>query len=302
MSQFPIIKYSQAVSNALYAVPPVSSAPLQQQLPNRNKPPAKVEKSLLLELVIIGATFLIFFRGFGVILAIAYACYRLYQSIEAYPKRLKIYEEQCRQQLVSQPVAPVIHTADIIRQFRQRLLFQTLKQTVTYDSVACEGRKGFREDEFKKYLVKYFGNSIFTEIQVKQPYSDRPYEPDFAYIDHQLGLHIDIEIDEPYAYKSLEPIHYRDFYYDNDRDNVFNSKGWVVIRFSEEQVVRQPHECCKVIAQVIHYLTNQLFFLNKFNFIGNLTSVAQWTEAEAEDMAREQYRDTYLKSKSPRLL
>lgn len=58
MSQFPIIKYSQAVSNALYAVPPVSSAPLQQQLPNRNKPPAKVEKSLLLELVIIGATFL----------------------------------------------------------------------------------------------------------------------------------------------------------------------------------------------------------------------------------------------------
>ena len=293
MPQFPIIKYSQTVSNALHAMPGPLTPP-QQQSPSSNKPPAKIEESLLLELAIIGVTLLIFFRGFGVILAIAYACYRFYQSIKSHPKRLKIYEEQHRPQLVSQPVARVIHTADMIQQFRQELLCRAFQQTVTYNSsVARKGRKGFSEDKFKKHLVKYFGKSIFTELQVKQPYSDRPYEPDFAYIDHQLGLHIDIEIDEPYVYKSLQPTHYRDFYHDNDRDNVFNGKGRVVIRFSEEQVVRQPDECCKLIAQEIYHLTNQLFFLDKFYSIGNLTSVPKWTEAEAEDMARKQYRDTY---------
>ena len=286
MTQFPIITLSHAIEKALAATP-------QQQSPSSNKPPAEIEESLFMELAIIGFFLLILFRGFGVMLAIAYACYRFYQSIESYPKRLKIYEEQCRQQLVSQPVAPVILTEDMILQFRRELLCQALKQTVTYDLVGRKGTNGVSEDKFKRYLVKYFGNSIFTEIQVKQPYSDNPYEPDFAYIDHQLGLHIDIEIDEPYVYKSLEAIHYRDCYHDNNRDNVFNGKGWVVIRFSEEQVVRQPHECCKVIAQGIHALTNQSFFIDKFNSIGNLTSVSQWTEAEAEDMARKQYRDTY---------
>lgn len=289
MIQFPIVKFSHAIHKALSATP-------QQQSPSSNKPPAEIEESLFMELAIIGCFLLFLFRGFGVMLAIAYAFYRFYQSIESYPKRLKIYEEQCRQQPVSQPVDPVILTEDMIWQFRRELLCWSLKQTVTYDSVGREGIKGVSEDKFKRYVVKYFGSRIFTEIQVKQPYSNRPYEPDFAYIDHQLGLHIDIEIDEPYVYKSLEPIHYRDHYNDNNRDSVFNGKGWVVIRFSEEQVVRQPDECCKVIAQVIHYLTNQPFFLDKFNSIDDLTRAPQWTEAEAEDMARKQYRDTYRKA------
>ncbi len=287
MAQFPIIKPSHAIEKALAATP-------QQQSPSSNKPPAEIEESLFTELAIIGFFLLILLPGLGVILAIAYACYRFYQSIESYPKRLKIYEEQCRQQL-SQPVAPVIRTEDV-RQFQLELFCQVLRQTVTYDSVGREGINGASEDKFKKYLVKYFGNSIFTEIQVKQPYSDRPYEPDFAYIDHQSGLHIDIEIDEPYVYKSLDPIHYRDLDHDKNRNELFNRKGWVVIRFSEEQVVRQPDECCKEIVNVIYFLTNQSFFLDKFNSIDYLTRVPQWTKAEAEDMARKHYRDTYRKS------
>jgi hypothetical protein len=79
MTQFPIITLSHAIEKALAVTP-------QQQSPSSNKPPAEIEESLFMELAIIGCFLLILFRGFGVMLAIAYACYRFYQSIESYPK------------------------------------------------------------------------------------------------------------------------------------------------------------------------------------------------------------------------
>ncbi|MCY7283686.1 MAG: endonuclease domain-containing protein, partial [Cyanobacteria bacterium CAN_BIN43] len=107
-------------------------------------------------------------------------------------------------------------------------------------------------------------------------------------------LYIDIEIDEPYAYNTKEPTHFLGAWKDDNRNNFFLSKGWLVIRFSEEQVVRHPQSCCKTIAQAIAEVLGDNSVLNQFATMPNLQTMQQWTQSEAEDMAANDYRDRYL--------
>ena len=119
------------------------------------------------------------------------------------------------------------------------------------------------------------------------------YTPDFAYIDERLNLHIDIEIDEPYVYHSGKPTHYLYAGKDRKRNDFFNDRGWIVIRFSEEQVARYPHSCCKTIARQIAEITRETSILNRFDNISDLQQQRQWTEAEAREMAERRIRDRY---------
>jgi hypothetical protein len=70
-----------------------------------------------------------------------------------------------------------------------------------------------------------------------------PYTADFAYIEPAMNLHIDIEVDEPYDYTSRQPRHYIGLETEKKRNRFFTDRLWIVIRFSEEQVVRWPDSC-----------------------------------------------------------
>ena len=64
------------------------------------------------------------------------------------------------------------------------------------------GRKGYKEDDFKIYIEKYFKNDfqVFDDRFILTKNSSNPFEPDFTLIDerNEINLFIDIEIDEPY--------------------------------------------------------------------------------------------------------
>lgn len=64
------------------------------------------------------------------------------------------------------------------------------------------GRKGFKEEEFKTYVAKYFKGhyQVFDDRFILVKNSHNPYEPDFTLIDERDGINIflDVEIDEPY--------------------------------------------------------------------------------------------------------
>lgn len=68
---------------------------------------------------------------------------------------------------------------------------------------------------------------------------------------HTSSLSIDIEIDEPYVGNTKAPHHCIDQGKDDIRNEFFTNGNWVVIRFSEKQVVKYPRSCCKVIASVV---------------------------------------------------
>lgn len=153
---------------------------------------------------------------------------------------------------------------------------------------------GFSEKEFQLSLNRYFPGLISPQALLKNNYNPTYwYRADFAYIDPEVPLYIDIEIDEPYGYKTGEPIHFLGRDKDEIRNNFFLSKGWVVIRFAEEQVCLHPKSCCKAIAQVVSVITGEPVPPQLIQ-VPDLQPILQWTLEEALQMAESNYRNRYL--------
>lgn len=136
------------------------------------------------------------------------------------------------------------------------------------------------------------------------------YYPDFVLWNKGSNLLIDIEIDEPYTAIDKKPIHYEDpsrnnpdllksptlRYFrekdDSDRDRDFLLKFWIVVRFTERQVIETPKNCCFLIKEIRDTILNH----------GNLDSVDiekvpredRWDFIDAKAMAQNNSRNNYL--------
>lgn len=168
------------------------------------------------------------------------------------------------------------------------LILVQQRQFVNAGHCDSDSQIGKSEKILNIMLVDYFGQSkIFwntRQIDYKRP--------DFIYEDKSNGVHIAIEIDEPYIYKTLTPIHY----YGNDEDvkkeRIYKTNGWTLIRFSEFQVINFPNECCKFIAQVIDYCQIQFKYsrIEKFKNYSTLPFDKHWDYSEAKTMAQNESR------------
>ncbi|NUQ26594.1 MAG: hypothetical protein HUU34_21825 [Saprospiraceae bacterium] len=145
---------------------------------------------------------------------------------------------------------------------------------------------GKYEIEFLSYLIDVFGNQIKVDISPKLPY--KSYFPDFVYICNKTGLHIDIEIDEPYSMIDKIPIHFIDSS-DFERNEFFLNQNWSVIRFSELQVVKQPDECINLISNYVNSI-----IMKQQLFEHELNQDSRWTYEQALVMANKNYRNEYL--------
>ena len=67
-----------------------------------------------------------------------------------------------------------------------------------------------------------------------------------------------------------------------------------MIRFSEEQVVRYPLQCCRAIAEVIADILGDGLELTRFETTPPLPKIKHWSRGEAIIMIKEQVRDHYL--------
>lgn len=152
--------------------------------------------------------------------------------------------------------------------------------------------KGKSEPILEKELSKHFISGIYTDKMFRKE-KEPKYSPDFCFIDESLNIYIDIEIDEPYYYddKGIARVaHLKG--QDNQRNTVFKSNGWIVIRFSESQVVRNPQGCCIFIAKVISSVNPEFRILQ--NSYDELGVESFWNELEANQFVKERYRENYL--------
>ncbi|MEQ9552360.1 MAG: hypothetical protein RIM23_22445 [Coleofasciculus sp. G3-WIS-01] len=122
------------------------------------------------------------------------------------------------------------------------------------------------------------------------------YSADFILVHQPTGLAIDIEIDEPYEGRTGKPHHCVDRGKDSQRNRFFLERNWVVIRFSELQVVKYPDSCCKAIARVVAQITGDYRGLVRLQSIDDLTLHKQWTVKEARYMAKTRFRNSYLQA------
>jgi len=154
-----------------------------------------------------------------------------------------------------------------------------------------EFKIGISENYFLQYLNRYFKN-----VTILKHFMLEYYEPDFTLV-LENGLIIDIEIDEPYSGNTKEVIHYYDLskkeFSDNTRNNYFLSNAWIVIRFSEQQIIEEPDSCCKFIGNILHYVNHKIN-LDVFKEIKDISSVKIWSKKEADEMAYFDYRKNYL--------
>lgn len=161
------------------------------------------------------------------------------------------------------------------------------------------GRRGHKEAEFFACLERHFRQAFGVHndqfLLVK---GTQPYEPDFTLIDEKNGLNLflDVEIDEPYEgtndIATRQPLHYQ--LADTNRNNAFRNRGWVVVRFAEIQVHKQPDSCCRFLAEVVASLNRSFEMPPSLAGAPHLQKVAQWTREEAEEMSRQKYREQYL--------
>lgn len=155
--------------------------------------------------------------------------------------------------------------------------------------------KGHSESQFERDLWRYFPGKIHTGFKLKRPELNQAYIPDFAYIDPEVPLHIDIEIDEPYSFTTRQPLHYLGEPKDQQRNQFFLAQGWIVIRLSEAQVVKFPDRCCKVIASTIATLTQNNAIMAAFRQIPTLKPERRWNVDQAQKMSEQGIRESYQK-------
>ncbi|MEA5536941.1 hypothetical protein [Crocosphaera sp. XPORK-15E] len=176
---------------------------------------------------------------------------------------------------------------------RQQKLRDLLKGKVEQPMGDSNAPKGVSETMFLEVLKTVFPQIEFGgEFPI--PGSRLCYSIDIAFVDENTGLSIDIEIDEPYEGKTKKPHHCLDDDKDRNRNRFFNDRNWVVIRFAEEQVVKNSHGCCRYLADVVVSLTQDESLLEKVKDLPTLEPIKAWTSSESKQMAVWRYRERYL--------
>lgn len=197
--------------------------------------------------------------------------------VAAYKVRVAEYERQLKE----------LFPADKLWEYRLTLLKQVLGAAKKPKSITSDDkryiRRGKSEAMFHRYLVECFGSAIQTDRKLDVLDVEKyniSYYPDFVYHD-ESGLYIAIEVDEPYDEQQDKPLHCVGK--DDNRNNFFVENKWVVIRFSEEQVIKWPELCCKEIALAVYGINKKEYLVK--DFAATLPRQKKWTEYEAKALA-----------------
>lgn len=181
-------------------------------------------------------------------------------------------------------------TPEVIGRYRATRVADVLTKAAAFQRVPTgdfQPSQGRSEATFKHYLQQNFGSEhIFTACRVRVGSSW--YYPDLIYSD-AAGLRIDIEIDEPYVWATGKPHHYLG--QDDARNAFFLQQQWLVLRFTEEQVVRYPMCCCQLLADLIFHATGQHYAPRSYR--ERLTPQPRWDWAEAKRLAAVESRKSY---------
>lgn len=235
--------------------------------------------------------------------AFSYLRFVNFQVRDRYNQRLVEYQQQLseyesHQLRYLQLKDKEIEQYNSLVQKRYKLLKRLLKEIV--QPPTGQGKKGVQqgvsEKQFFTYLCRHF--SSFYDFcmggDFPIPGTSLRYSADFILVHQPTGLAIDIEIDEPYEGRTGKPHHCVDRGKDSQRNRFFLERNWVVIRFSELQVVKYPDSCCKAIARIIAQITGDYRGLVRLQSIDDLTLHKQWTVKEARYMAKTRFRNCYL--------
>lgn len=211
--------------------------------------------------------------------------------MEEYRKRTLEYEEE--KERVEQRRK---EQAELLNRYEGRIVSRIFEKCMElYNKPEIEESKyppqrGANEDIFFLALMK----KLSSLVKIDRTF--RGYFPDIM-IDLGYRCPVDIEIDEPYEYKTRKEIHYIGCG-DEERNWVFVSNNWFVLRFSENQIKNHISECVMITEALFRFIMNgNVSELSDIRTIIERIREPRWTKEKARMMSLENSRQSnYTKS------
>jgi hypothetical protein len=285
MSSYPIIKIPDALERAYRSQPVLANFE-----PYHSPDPISVPQHFNLPVLAIEAVLAILIGGRcwkcsgwlgigtsvgGLILVMIHA----WAMNNTYADRWYLYRTQSdrdqQQQWevqLSQARSERLQTDDGIARYRRQKVSAVLKHTQAHRRAV--GSLSPAAAQFAKILAKWFPEHINTDAGI-------------ALIDRDSNLHISLEVDEPYQKINgeIQATHYAGATADQQHNNYYLDRGWVVVRFSALQTADHADSCCKVIAELAAEFLQNENWLAPFATVDNLAAAHQWTQSEAQQLA-----------------
>lgn len=181
-----------------------------------------------------------------------------------------------------------IISSSLVLKERKKILANNLvklKSKILQDSKIFhvnEIKKGASEEFFYQLLNKCSNYKVYKSLQYGF------YFPDLVIIKDDLICVI--EIDEPYAFETKNPIHYDNV--DEARDKYFVNEGFLVIRFCEEQILTEPLKCIDLINDIY----DMVFNFDEYSILKKIKDMElpSWSYQTAFDLAYNNSRKNIL--------
>ena len=151
-------------------------------------------------------------------------------------------------------------------------------------------KKGPGEQWLALWIMRHRLKGFYDNLTLRV--GGHRYEPDLAYIDEQRGIFIDIENDEPYTLGKRIPTHYLGK--DDQRNSDITAAGWIVLRFSEKQLIDTPARVVRTIMDVVRSIAPDIEMPPVLQNAQPVDTDPRWDYDTARRHAKSRYRDSYM--------
>ncbi|NUN64914.1 hypothetical protein HCU40_09150 [Pseudanabaena biceps] len=299
MRQFPVVLIPPEVQRIAQSKPQAPEFNIEvPSVPSYRQPkPIHVQEALILtiSLIVLVSLVTLAAKELGIILLIVGTVaivFRVRYQFQSYKRRYKKHqdiferylsklEEYSHREIQYQRELAVIHSPENIREFRHQQ-FKTFFEKLPLNDNGIplnESSNPFAnirltQEQTIEGVIYYFGitlqqhlvGTLYQGMKLYIPSIDYNWSPALTYIDPELNCHVAIEMSSPLDNAAI--------LMRNDlAERFLVDSGWVIIKFSEEQILQNSTECCKEFAKVINRLSIDETILPKFADVPDLVPI-----------------------------
>jgi hypothetical protein len=190
-------------------------------------------------------------------------------TLQSYFKKLEVYS---REEVGYEQKLAIAHAPERILEFRHQQYQKFFaKMPPIENAIALTKSKSPDRNKSAIYnfgitLQQYLSGTIYQGVKLHIPSVNLDWIPTLTYIDPVLNVHIAIEIiaDSESAANLMQ----KDL-----GDRFLVDSGWIMIKFSQKQILQNSAQCCKEFAKLLDRLSLDTSVLPNFESIPDLVPV-----------------------------
>lgn len=299
MRQFPVVLIPPEVQRIAQSKPQAPEFNIDvPSVPSYRQPkPIHVQEALILtiSLIVLVSLVTLAAKELGIILLIVGTVaiiFRVRYQFQSYQRRNKKHqdiferylsklEEYSHKEIQYQRELAVLHSPENIREFRHKQFKPFFEKLPPNDNGIAlnESSNPFAnirptQEQTIEGVIYYFGitlqqhlvGTLYQGMKLYIPSIDYNWSPALTYVDPDLNCHIAIEISSPLDNAAI--------LMRNDlAERFLVDSGWIIIKFSEEQILQNSNECCREFAKIVNRLSIDETVLPKFADVPDLVPI-----------------------------